>query len=231
MQLYVIIFIVLMFFSLIVSRTLNKRIETYSKIGLSSGLTGREVAEKMLHDHGIYDVQVISTPGRLTDHYNPADKTVNLSENVYSGHDIAAAAVAAHECGHAVQHATAYQWLNMRSKMVPMVQFGSKWSQWILLAGIVLISISTVIGTPVLFIGIVLFALTTIFSIITLPVEYNASERAIAWLDETGITTGEETTKAKDALKWAARTYLIAAISSLATLLYYVMIFLGGRRD
>ncbi len=230
MQLYVIIFIVLMFFSLIVSRTLNKRIETYSKIGLSSGLTGREVAEKMLHDHGIYDVQVISTPGRLTDHYNPADKTVNLSENVYSGHDIAAAAVAAHECGHAVQHATAYQWLNMRSKMVPMVQFGSKWSQWILLAGIVLISISTVIGTPVLFIGIVLFALTTIFSIITLPVEYNASERAIAWLDETGITTGEETTKAKDALKWAARTYLIAALSSLATLLYYIAVFMG-RRD
>ncbi|MCR4738449.1 MAG: zinc metallopeptidase [Bacteroidales bacterium] len=230
MPLYVIIFIVLMFFSLIVSRTLNKRIETYSKIGLSSGLTGREVAEKMLHDHGIYDVQVISTPGRLTDHYNPADKTVNLSENVYSGHDIAAAAVAAHECGHAVQHATAYQWLNMRSKMVPMVQFGSKWSQWILLAGIVLISISTVIGTPILFIGIVLFALTTIFSIITLPVEYNASERAIAWLDETGITTGEETTKAKDALKWAARTYLIAALSSLATLLYYIAIFMG-RRD
>lgn len=230
MQLYWIIFIVLMFFSLIVSRTLNKRIETYSKIGLSSGLTGREVAEKMLHDHGIYDVQVISTPGRLTDHYNPADKTVNLSENVYSGHDIAAAAVAAHECGHAVQHATAYQWLNMRSKMVPMVQFGSKWSQWILLAGIVLISISTVIGTPILFIGIVLFALTTIFSIITLPVEYNASERAIAWLDETGITTGEETTKAKDALKWAARTYLITALSSLATLLYYIAIFMG-RRD
>ena len=175
-------------------------------------------------------MRVISTPGRLTDHYNPADKTVNLSENVYSGHDIAAAAVAAHECGHAVQHATAYQWLNMRSKMVPMVQFGSKWSQWILLAGIVLISISTVIGTPILFIGIVLFALTTLFSLITLPVEYNASQRAIAWLDETGITTGEETTKAKDALKWAARTYLIAALSSLATLLYYIAIFMG-RRD
>ena len=230
MQLYWIIFIVLMIFSFIVSRTLNKRIETYAKIPLTSGLTGREVAEKMLHDHGIYDVRVISTPGRLTDHYNPADKTVNLSENVYSGHDIAAAAVAAHECGHAVQHATAYQWLNMRSKMVPMVQFGSKWSQWILLAGIVLISISTVIGTPILFIGIVLFALTTLFSLITLPVEYNASQRAIAWLDETGITTGEETTKAKDALKWAARTYLIAALSSLATLLYYIAIFMG-RRD
>ena len=230
MQLYWIIFIVLMIFSFIVSRTLNKRIETYAKIPLTSGLTGREVAEKMLHDHGIYDVRVISTPGRLTDHYNPADKTVNLSENVYSGHDIAAAAVAAHECGHAVQHATAYQWLNMRSKMVPMVQFGSKWSQWILLAGIVLISISTVIGTPILFIGIVLFALTTLFSLITLPVESNASQRAIAWLDETGITTGEETTKAKDALKWAARTYLIAALSSLATLLYYIAIFMG-RRD
>lgn len=229
-MLYWIIFIVLMIFSLIVSRTLNKRIETYSKIGLSSGLSGREVAEKMLHDHGIYDVRVISTPGRLTDHYNPADKTVNLSENVYRGHDIAAAAVAAHECGHAVQHATAYQWLTMRSKMVPMVQFGSRWSQWILLAGIVLLGFSTVIGTPVLVIGIVLFALTTLFSLITLPVEYNASERAVAWLDETGITTGKETEYAKDALKWAARTYLIAALSSLATLLYYIAI-LVGRRD
>jgi len=230
MQLYWIIFIVLMIFSFIVSRTLNKRIETYSRIPLTSGLTGREVAEKMLHDHGIYDVRVISTQGRLTDHYNPVDKTVNLSEDVYRGNSIASAAVAAHECGHAVQHATAYRWIIMRSKMVPMVQFGSQWSQWILLAGIVLISLVPVIGMPILFIGIVLFALTTIFSLITLPVEYNASQRAVAWLDETGITTGKETENAKDALKWAARTYLIAALSSLATLLYYLAIFMG-RRD
>lgn len=219
-----------MVLSWVVSKVLNARIEKYSKITLSSGLTGREVAEKMLHDHGIYDVRVISTQGRLTDHYNPADKTVNLSEGVFSSNSVAAAAVAAHECGHAVQHATAYRWLTMRSKLVPMVQFGAQWSQWILLAGIVLLGFSKLIGTPVLIIGIVLFALTTLFSIITLPVEYNASQRAVAWLDNTGITSGQETVQAKDALKWAARTYLIAALSSLATLLYYIYILMG-RRD
>ena len=219
-----------MVLSLIVSRTLNKRIEQYSKIPLSSGLTGKEVAEKMLRDNGIYDVNVTCIQGKLTDHYNPQDKTVNLSQGVYTSNSIAAAAVAAHECGHAVQHATAYRWLTMRSNMVPMVQFGSKWSQWILLAGILILTFSSFIGQWVLIVGIALFALTTLFSIITLPVEYNASERAVAWLDNTGITSGQETAKAKDALKWAARTYLIAALSSLATLLYYLSLVMGNRR-
>ena len=227
---YLIIFIVLMVLSFIVSRTLNARIEKYSKIRLSSGLTGKEIAEKMLRDNGIYDVKVTSVAGSLTDHYNPQTKTVNLSQVVYGQNSIAAAAVAAHECGHAVQHATAYRWLTMRSRLVPVVQFGSQWAQWILLAGILILSFSNLIGRWVLLVGIVLFALTTIFSLITLPVEYNASERAVAWLDQTGITSGQETGMAKDALKWAARTYLVAALSSLATLLYYIMIFMG-RRD
>ena len=227
---YWFIFIALMVLSLVVSKVLNARIEKYSKIRLSSGLTGREVAEKMLRDNGIYDVHVISVNGRLTDHYNPQDKTVNLSEGVYASNSIAAAAVAAHECGHAVQHATAYRWLAMRSRMVPAVQFGSQWSQWILLAGIILLSFSSIIGRWVLFVGIALFALSTLFSIITLPVEYNASARAVAWLEDTGITVGEETEMAKDALNWAARTYLIAAISSLATLLYYIYIALAANR-
>ena len=229
-MLYMIIFVVLMIASFVVSRTLNARIEKYSKIRLSSGLTGKEVAEKMLRDNGIHDVKVTCVAGTLTDHYNPQTKTVNLSQGVYGQNSIAAAAVAAHECGHAVQHATAYQWLTMRSRMVPMVQFGSQWAQWILLAGIVLYGFSALVGRWVLLVGIVLFGLTTLFSVITLPVEYNASERAVAWLDQTGITSGKETTMAKDALKWAARTYLIAALSSLAPLLYYLMIFLG-RRD
>lgn len=229
---YWIIFIVFMVLSLIVSKVLNNRIEQYSKIPLSSGLTGKEIAEKMLRDNGIYDVNVTCVQGKLTDHYNPQDKTVNLSEGVYASNSIAAAAVAAHECGHAVQHATAYRWLTMRSNMVPMVQFGSKWSQWILLAGIFLISIKSLfnLGQWILLVGIALFALTTLFSLITLPVEYNASSRAVAWLDNTGITSGQETVKAKDALKWAARTYLIAALSSLATLLYYLYIAFGNRR-
>ena len=229
---YWIIFIALMVVSFIVQRTLTSRIEKYSKTPISSGLSGKEVAEKMLKDNGIYDVQVTCTSGYLTDHYNPATKTVNLSQGVYQGRNIASAAVAAHECGHAVQHATAYQWLTMRSKLVPAVQFGSQFSQWILLAGIVLMSMQLLnVGRWVLLVGIAFFALTTLFSVITLPVEYNASERAVEWLDTHAITTGNETSMAKDALKWAARTYLIAAISSLATLLYYVMIFLGGRRD
>lgn len=229
---YWIIFIALMVVSFIVQRTLTSRIEKYSKTPLSSGISGKEVAEKMLRDNGIYDVQVTCTSGYLTDHYNPATKTVNLSQGVYQGRNIASAAVAAHECGHAVQHATAYQWLTMRSKLVPAVQFGSQFSQWILLAGIVLMSMQLLnVGRWVLLVGIAFFALTTLFSVITLPVEYNASERAVEWLDTHAITTGNETSMAKDALKWAARTYLIAAISSLATLLYYVMIFLGGRRD
>ena len=218
--------------SFIVQRTLTSRIEKYSKTPLSSGLSGKEVAEKMLRDNGIYDVQVTCTGGFLTDHYDPTKKTVNLSQGVFEGRNIAAAAVAAHECGHAVQHATAYQWLTMRSKLVPATQIGSQLSQWVLLAGIILMSLNMLgIGRWVLLVGIGFFALTTLFSIITLPVEYNASERAVEWLDSNAITTGNETAMAKDALKWAARTYLIAALSSLATLLYYLSIFLGSRRD
>ncbi len=228
---YFIIFIVLMLASMIIQKTLTSRMEKYSKVPLSSGLSGKQVAEKMLHDNGIYDVQVTCTSGYLTDHYDPTKKTVNLSQGVYEGRNIASAAVAAHECGHAVQHATAYKWLTMRSMLVPAVQFGSQFSQWILLAGIVLLGFTQYLGQWVLLVGIALFALSTIFSLITLPVEYNASDRAVAWLDEHAITTGEETAMAKDALKWAARTYLIAAISSLATLLYYISIFMGGRRD
>lgn len=226
---YWIIFIVFMALSWIVSKVLNSRIAKYAKIRTSSGMTGREIAEKMLHDHGIYDVRVTCTSGHLTDHFNPADKTVNLSQDVYNGNSISAAAVAAHECGHAVQHATAYRWITLRTQLVPIVQFGSSWSQWILLAGMVLLGFSSLIGTSVLLIGIVLFSLTTMFSVVTLPVEYNASARATAWLEETGITSGQETTYAKDALKWAARTYLIAALSSLATLLYYIYIFTRNR--
>lgn len=226
-----IIFVVLMIASFIIQKTLTSRMEKYSKVQISSGLSGREVAEKMLRDNGIYDVQVTSTSGYLTDHYDPTKKTVNLSQGVFEGRSIASAAVAAHECGHAVQHATAYRWLTMRSKLVPVVQFGSQFSQWILLAGLVLLGITKFLGQWVLFVGIVLFALTTLFSIITLPVEYNASERAVAWLDDHAITTGSETEQAKDALKWAARTYLISALSSLATLLYYVSILMGGRRN
>ena len=229
---YIIIFIVLMIASLVIQKTLTSRIEKYSKTRLSSGLSGKEVAEKMLRDNGIYDVQVTCTPGFLTDHYDPTKKVVNLSQGVYEGRNISSAAVAAHECGHAVQHATAYRWLTMRSTLVPATQFGSQFSQWILLAGIILMALNMLnIGRWVLLLGIAFFALTTIFSLITLPVEYNASERAVAWLDSNAITTGEETVMAKDALKWAARTYLIAAISSLATLLYYISIFMGSRRN
>ena len=225
---YWIIFIVLMILSWIVSKTLQSRIEKYSKERLSVGLTGREVAEKMLRDNGIYDVQVVSTSGMLTDHYNPATKTVNLSEGVYNSNSVAAAAVAAHECGHAVQHATAYSWLSLRSAMVPVVQFGANFSQWILLAGLLLLYVSA-IGHYILIAGITLFALTTLFAFITLPVEYNASARALEWLNATGITYGEEHDHAADALKWAARTYVVAALSSLATLLYYIA--LANRRN
>ncbi len=226
---YWIIFIAFMLASWVVNKTLNARFEKYAKVSLSSGLTGQQVAEKMLRENGIYDVRVTCIPGKLTDHYNPQDKTVNLSEEVFSGHSVSSAAVAAHECGHAVQHATAYRWITMRSQMVPIVQFGSNWSQWILLAGMLLLSFVPFLGQWILLAGIVLFALTTLFALITLPVEYNASERAIAWLGDTGITSGEETTYAKDALKWAARTYLIAALSSLATLFYYIVILTRNR--
>jgi len=210
----------------IVQARLQSKFKKYSQIRLPNGMTGRDVAEKMLRDNGINDVNVISTDGQLTDHYNPANKTVNLSEPVYATNSVAAAAVAAHECGHAVQHATAYVPLQMRSKLVPVVSFASRWVQWVLLAGIALI------GTfpQLLLIGIILFAATTLFSIITLPVEINASKRALAWLSESGITNYETNDLAKDALKSAAYTYVVAALGSLATLFYYLMIFLG-RRD
>lgn len=217
-----------MLLSWLVSSQLKRRFEEYSQMPNSAGLNGREIAEKMLRDHGIYDVQVISVEGQLTDHYNPLKKTVNLSPEVYHGRSVAAAAVAAHEVGHAVQHAQAYMWLQMRSQLVPIVNFASQWVQWVLLAGILLVNTFP----HLLLAGIIMFATTTLFSFITLPVEFDASRRALAWIDNKGITRGIEHDKAKDALKWAALTYVIAALSSLATLMYYIMIYLGGsRRD
>jgi Zn-dependent membrane protease YugP len=221
-----IIFIGFMILSWIISLVLKSKFKKYSKILLDNGMSGKEVAERMLRDHGISDVKVESVEGQLTDHYNPANKTINLSTDVYNGRNISAAAVAAHECGHAVQHATAYAWLGFRSKLVPAVSFSSKWVQWILLAGILLVRTFPAI----LLAGIVIFALTTIFSFITLPVEIDASRRALAWLSNSGITSYQNQDKAKDALKWAAYTYVIAALGSLATLLYYIMIFTGTRR-
>lgn len=213
--------------SWIVQSSLQSKFRKYSQIPTNNGMTGKQVAEKMLRDFGIYDVKVISTPGQLTDHYNPADKTINLSDVVYATNSIAAAAVAAHETGHAVQHATAYAPLQLRSKLVPAVSFASKWVQWILLGGILLIN-----TFPQLLLGgIILFAATTIFSIITLPVEVDASRRALSWLETSGITSYDTQNDAKDALKSAAYTYFVAALSSLATLFYYVMIFMGGRRS
>ena len=221
-----VIFIAFALLSWIVQRVLKSKFKKYSVILLPNGLTGKAVAEKMLRDHGITDVKVQHVEGQLTDHYNPDTKVVNLSDDVYSGDSISAAAVAAHECGHAVQHAQAYAFLNLRSKLVPAVSFASKWMQWILLAGILLLS-----SFPqLLLIGIVLFALTTIFSFVTLPVEINASQRAIAWLSSAGITNVSTYPMATDALRWAAYTYVIAALGSLATLVYYIMIFLGGAR-
>jgi len=221
-----IIMIALFLASWLVSNTLKNKFDKYSRLHLQNGMSGAEIAEKMLADHGIRDVRVISTPGRLTDHYNPADKTVNLSEAVYNQRNAAAAAVAAHECGHAVQHATAYSWLQLRSKLVPVVSVTSSIVQWILIAGVLLIRTFP----ELLLIGIVVFALTTIFSLITLPVEYDASNRALAWLENKRMLTWDEQAGAKDALKWAARTYVVAAIGSIATLLYYVSIYMGGRR-
>ena len=212
---------------LIVSNRLKSKFKEYSLIALRNGMSGREIAEKMLSDNGIYDVQVISTPGHLSDHYNPANKTINLSPDVYDGRSIAAAAVAAHECGHAVQHATAYQMLTFRSAIVPLVNISSQLSQWIILAGI---GLSVGGANPtVLLLGIVLFAVTTLFTIITLPVEYDASNRALKWLESNQMTTVAEHDKAADALKWAARTYVVAAISSIATLLYYILLFVNSR--
>ncbi|MDR2978834.1 MAG: zinc metallopeptidase [Bacteroidales bacterium] len=233
MSIYWIIFIVFMVISTVISRTLTSRFEKYSKEPLRSGLTGKEVAEKMLRDNGIYDVTVVSIKGFLSDHYDPRNKTVNLSDAVYSHNSVAAAAVAAHECGHAAQHATAYNWLTFRSVLVPVVQFGSRWAQWLLLGGLILLGISKAFssaGMVILLIGVGLFALSTLFAFVTLPVEYNASARALVWLESAGITQGTEQEHAKNALKWAARTYVVAALSSLATLLYYIALLLG-RRD
>lgn len=211
--------------SMLVSYRLKNKFKQYSAVPTSSGLTGREIAEKMLKDNGIYDVKVVSVEGHLSDHYNPATKTVNLSPDVYLNNSVAAAAVAAHECGHAVQHNTAYQWLALRSKLVPAVQFSSTIMPWILLGGVLMINIfpGLLLG------GIILFAITTLFSLITLPVEFDASKRALIWLDSAGITYQKEHAMAKDALWWAAMTYVVAAVSSIVTLLYYVLVYLGAR--
>ena len=225
-MIYWILFIGIALVSYLVQAQLNSKFEKYSKVPNESGMTGREVAEKMLRDNGIYDVKVTSTPGMLTDHYNPASGTVNLSEGVYNSRSVAAAAVAAHECGHAVQHAVAYGPLQLRSALVPVVQFASSWVQWVLLAGILLVEVFPAL----LLIGIGLFALTTLFSFVTLPVEIDASRRATQWLSSAGITSPYNHQMAVSALSSAAYTYVVAAIGSLATLLYYVMIFLG-RRD
>ena len=225
MEIYI-IFGVVALASYLVGASLRGKFEKYSKISLPSGMSGKEVAERMLADNGIRDVAVKSVAGQLTDHYHPLDKTVNLSSSVYSGRNIAAAAVAAHECGHAVQHATSYRWLTMRSTLVPIVSVSSRYVQWVLLAGIL-----TVHVFPALMLaGIVLFALTTLFSFITLPVEINASRRAIAWLERKGIADARTAPAAKDALRTAAYTYVIGALGSLAALVYYIAIFLNSQR-
>lgn len=223
---YLILAGAIMLFSWLVSWRLKSKFEHYSQLHLQNNMSGAEIAEKMLADNGIRDVRVISTPGQLTDHYNPADKTVNLSESVYNQRNAAAAAVAAHECGHAVQHAVGYEWLTMRSKLVPFVNVASSYMQWILLAGILMLK--TFPG--LLLIGIILFAATTVFSIVTLPVEYDASNRALAWLKNKNMLNPAEYAGAEDSLKWAARTYVVAALGSIATLLYYLSIYLGGNR-
>jgi Zn-dependent membrane protease YugP len=218
--------LIVMGVSFYVQWRLKSKFEEYSQVGLSNGMSGKEIAETMLRESGIYDVRVVSVEGRLTDHYNPQDKTVNLSPDVYHGRSVAAAAVASHECGHAVQHATAYNWLQFRSQMVPFLSVTSKYMQWIILIGVLLINTSTIPLT----IGVALFAVTTLFSFITLPVEYDASNRALAWIQKNRIVNEKEYVMSADALKWAARTYLVAAIGSLATLLYYVSLLMG-RRD
>ena len=222
-----IIFIVFALASWLISNQLKRRFQGYSEIATSNGMSGKDVAQKMLQDFGIKGVSIESVEGKLTDHYDPANKTINLSEDVYLGRNVAAAAVAAHECGHALQHAAAYQWLGLRSGLVPVVSFASQWMQWILLAGILLVNTFPAI----LLAGIVLFALTTLFSFITLPVEINASHRALAWIRTSGVTNSQTQMKAEDALKWAGYTYIVAALGSLATLLYYIMIFMSGRRS
>ncbi|MFZ4931251.1 zinc metallopeptidase [Chryseobacterium sp. Mn2064] len=233
---YYIIIGISMLVSWWVSSRLKSKFEYYSNVHLRNGLSGKEVAEKMLRDNGINDVQVISVPGQLTDHYNPADKTVNLSEGVYMQRNAAAAAVAAHECGHAVQHAVGYSMLNLRSKLVPIVNISSNLMQFVLIAGIAVMAASRTIENPngnttVLAIGVAMFAVTTLFAFVTLPVEYDASNRAMKWLKDTGTVTAEEFVGVQDSLRWAARTYVVAALGSLAQLLYWGSLLLGGRRD
>ncbi|PIF44267.1 hypothetical protein CLU96_1207 [Chryseobacterium sp. 52] len=233
---YYIIIGISMLVSWWVSSRLKSKFEYYSNVHLRNGLSGKEVAEKMLRDNGINDVQVISVPGQLTDHYNPGDKTVNLSEGVYMQRNAAAAAVAAHECGHAVQHAVGYSMLNLRSKLVPVVNISSNLMQFVLIAGIGIMVATRSIEDPngntaVLAIGVAMFAMTTLFAFVTLPVEYDASNRAMKWLKDTGTVTQEEFVGVQDSLKWAARTYVVAAIGSLAQLIYWGSLLLGGRRD
>lgn len=225
MILYLFIFGGFMLLSWLVGYRLKSKFKKFSEIPLSNGMSGKDIAEAMLHDNGIYDVRVISVEGELTDHYNPVNKTVNLSPDVYYGRHISAAAVSAHECGHAVQHAKAYAWLTMRSKLVPVVSFASNWVQWILLAGVLLITVFP----QLLLLGIFLFALTTLFAFITLPVEIDASRRALVWINHRGIASSYAADKARNALKWAAYTYVVAALASLATLMYYILIYLSRR--
>jgi len=206
----------------VVSNKLKSKFKHYSNVHLRNGMSGAEIAEKMLADHGIQDVKVISTPGMLTDHYNPANKTVNLSEGVYAQRNASAAAVAAHEVGHAVQHAQAYSWLQMRSKLVPVVNLASKFSMYVIMGGFMLMA-TTAIGGTIAWVGLAMFGMGTLFSFVTLPVEYDASNRALAWLKNKNMVSQEEYAGAEDALKWAARTYVVAAIGSLATLVYYAM--------
>ncbi|TYA53004.1 zinc metallopeptidase [Formosa maritima] len=218
--------------SWLVSNQLKKKFAFYSKVQLRNGMSGKEIAEKMLSDNGIYDVEVISTPGQLTDHYNPKNKTVNLSESVYNQKNAASAAVAAHECGHAVQHAQAYQWLQMRSSLVPVVSVTSGMSQWLIIGGLILGGAAGIgLGWYVAVLGVIFMGMATIFSFITLPVEYDASNKALAWLKAKNMVTPDEYKGSEDALKWAARTYLVAAIGALASLLYWALQVFGGSRD
>ena len=226
----IIISVLFMVLGMIVQARLKSKFKEYSLVATSSGMSGKDIAEKMLKDNGIYDVQVISVEGQLTDHYNPLNKTVNLSTDVYNGRSVSAAAVSAHECGHAVQHATAYSMLMLRSKLVPAVQISSNLSQWVIIAGLGFMGFGG--GSPtILLVGIILFAVTTFFTVVTLPVEFDASARALTWLETANITTAREKTKAKDALKWAALTYVVAALASIAMLVQYIMIYQGRSRD
>jgi Predicted Zn-dependent protease len=228
---YWVLFIGIALASWLVQWNLKRKFDRYSKMPLMNGMTGKDVAEKMLRDNGINDVKVVATNGLLTDNYNPTNHTISLSEGVYSSNSVAAAAVAAHETGHAIQHAKAYAPLKMRSALVPVVSFSSQWVTWIILAGLLILGNGNKVGLTVGLIGIGLYAMITLFSFITLPVEINASQRALAWLNSSGITNSYNHEAAKDALKSAAYTYVVAALGSLATLLYYVMVFLGGRRN